>query len=180
MIGVAGRLRVMLLTRHMPLREAIRQLDGDAIGSHLRLFDETLRALGMAEPRLAVAGLNPHAGESGLLGPEDDAIIAPAVQKLRQEGLLVEGPRSPDTVFLEAAEGRWDGVLALYHDQAFIPLKLLSKGRGVTLIAGLPFLRVSPVHGTAFDIAGQGNADAGNLLEALFQAARWAQTGNWG
>ena len=119
-------------------------------------------------------GLNPHAGEGGLLGAEDGAIVAPAVEAARGRGIDATGPRSPDTVFLEASEGRWDGVLALYHDQAFIPLKLLSKGKGVTLIAGLPFLRVSPVHGTAFDIAGRGQADEGNLVEALFQAARWA------
>lgn len=174
MIGVAGRVRVMLLTRHMPLRQAIERLDGEAIGGHLDLFSETLRGLGIAAPRLAVAGLNPHAGEGGLLGTEDGAIVAPAVEAARGRGIDATGPRSPDTVFLEASEGRWDGVLALYHDQAFIPLKLLSKGKGVTLIAGLPFLRVSPVHGTAFDIAGRGQADEGNLVEALFQAARWA------
>lgn len=174
MLAVAGDLRVMLLTRHMPLAEAIRRLDPESIEAHLVLFHETLQGLGIAAPRLAVAGLNPHAGEGGLLGEEDEALVAPGVRAARARGLDVSGPRSPDTVFLEASEGRWDGVLALYHDQGFIPVKLLSQGRGVTLIAGLPYLRVSPVHGTAFDIAGKGLASEENLLEALLQAARWA------
>ncbi|MFT7680357.1 MAG: 4-hydroxythreonine-4-phosphate dehydrogenase [Planctomycetota bacterium] len=176
MMAVAGDLRVMLLTRHMPLTEAIRCLDPVAIDGHLGLFHETLQGLGIEAPRLAVAGLNPHAGEGGLLGEEDAALVAPGVRAAQARGLNVSGPRSPDTVFLEASEGRWDGVLALYHDQGFIPLKLLSQGRGVTLIAGLPYLRVSPVHGTAFDIAGEGLADEENLLEALLQASRWANS----
>ena len=145
---------------------------------HLKLLDETLRALGLAQrPRLALAGLNPHAGESGLLGSEELDVLAPAVRAARARGLDVSGPRSPDSVFLEALGGRWDGVLALYHDQAFIPLKLCSEDRGLTLIAGLPYLRLSPVHGTAFEIAGSGRASAANLFSVLRQAAAWGP--NW-
>jgi len=179
MVGIAGELRVMLLTRHLALREAIARLSAAAIVEHLELFDETLRGLGRARPRLALAGLNPHAGEGGLFGDEERAHLEPAVAAALARGLDVAGPLSPDTVFLDASRGRYDGVLALYHDQAFIPLKLLSGDRGLTLIAGLPYLRISPVHGTAFDIAGRGLARPANLLHAIRQAATWgrARTG---
>ncbi|MBI5362083.1 MAG: 4-hydroxythreonine-4-phosphate dehydrogenase PdxA, partial [Planctomycetes bacterium] len=118
----------------------------------------------------------PHAWEHGVLGTEDDELLLPAVEKARARGLDVQGPLSPDTVFLQAARGRFDGVLALYHDQAFIPVKLLSADGGVTVLVGLPYLRVSPVHGTAFDIAGTGRASPENLIQALLLAARWSQT----
>jgi 4-hydroxythreonine-4-phosphate dehydrogenase len=175
MIAVAGALRVMLLTRHLPLREAIGRLDPDAIVARLELFRETLVELGVVRPRLALAGLNPHAGESGTLGSEEVEILSPVAERLRADGFDVSGPISPDTVFLAASQGSFDGVLALYHDQAFIPLKLLSADRGVTLIAGLPYLRVSPVHGTAFDIAGRGIASSENLRQAVLQASSWAR-----
>lgn len=174
MIGVAGRLRAMLASRHLPLREAIAGLTTPGIVERLVLFDETLRRIDGAAPRLALAGLNPHAGEGGLLGAEEGELLVPAVEEARRRGVQVEGPRSPDTVFAEAAAGRWDGVLALYHDQGFIPLKLLSAGRGFTVVAGLPYLRLSPVHGTAFDIAGTGRASPENLFAVLRQAALWA------
>ena len=171
MVAQAGRARVMLLTRHLPLREALERITQEAIEDHLALFNESLHTLGWSAPRLAVAGLNPHAGENGLLGSEEQQIIEPAVRSAREAGLTVHGPISPDSIFLAAREGEFEGVLALYHDQAFIPLKLLSDGRGVTWIAGLPYLRVSPVHGTAFDIAGRGVASPRNLIEALCFAA---------
>ncbi|TDJ72016.1 MAG: hypothetical protein E2O39_07465 [Planctomycetota bacterium] len=174
MLGIAGRLRVMLLTRHLPLRSAIANIDPAAVERGLLLLDETLRELGISDPRLALAGLNPHAGEGGLLGSEEGDILAPAVQRLRARGLDVTGPVSPDTVFLAASEGAYDGVLALYHDQAFIPLKLLSRDRGLTILAGLSYLRVSPVHGTAYDIAGSGRASAENIVQAILSAAAWA------
>lgn len=180
MVAIAGALRVMLLTRHMPLREAIASVTAERVLAHLRLFDETLRGLGFARPRLALAGLNPHAGEGGLLGSEDGERLVPAVAAARAEGLDVSGPHSPDAVFLAARAGRHDGVLALYHDQAFIPVKLVADGVGLTLIAGLPYLRVSPAHGTAFDIAGQGIASPQNLVAALLQAAEWAGRGRRG
>ncbi len=174
MVAMVGDLRVILLTRHMSLKDALAGVKQRAIVERLQLFDETLRREGVTNPRLVVAGLNPHAGEGGLFGSEEHEQIEPAIAEARSLGLDVSGPVSPDAVFLEAARGRWDGVLALYHDQAFIPLKLLSHGRGVTLLAGLSFRRLSPVHGTAFDIAGQGIADATNLKAAVLAAAQGA------
>jgi 4-hydroxythreonine-4-phosphate dehydrogenase len=174
MVAVAGALRVMLLTRHMPLRAALDLITTERVLDHLSLFDEALRAWGLERPRLALAGLNPHAGENGLLGSEDGEILAPAVAAARRRGLDVSGPHSPDAVFIAARDGRFDGVLALYHDQALIPVKLAAGGEGLTVIAGLPYLRVSPAHGTAFDIAGKGLASPRNLIVALLQAAAWA------
>jgi 4-hydroxy-L-threonine phosphate dehydrogenase PdxA len=175
MVGISGELRVMLLTRHLPLREALARVTPELVLERLHLFDAALRSVGIPSPRLALAGFNPHAGESGLLGSEDGDLLGPAVATARREGLDVTGPRSPDTVFLEGSRGRWDGVLALYHDQGFVPLKLLSEGRGLTWIAGLPYLRLSPVHGTAFDIAGKGQADPTNLLHTLHMAVDWTR-----
>jgi 4-hydroxythreonine-4-phosphate dehydrogenase len=180
MVAVAGSLRVMLLTRHMPLREALERISSERVLDHLRLLDEALRSWGFARPRLALAGLNPHAGEGGLLGAEESERLEPAVAAARAEGLDVRGPLSPDAIFLAARQGAHDGVLALYHDQAFIPVKLVAAGRGLTVLAGLPYLRVSPAHGTAFDIAGKGLASAENLAAALLQAAVWAGRGGPG
>lgn len=174
MMAVAGKLRVLQLSRHLPLRKALELVTTERVLDHLLLFDETLRAWGFARPKLALAGLNPHAGERGLLGAEDHEILEPAVVAARARGVDVAGPLSPDTVFLQASQGRFDGVLALYHDQAFIPVKLHLPEQGLTVIAGLSFLRVSPAHGTAFDIAGKGLASPRNLVVALLQAAAWA------
>ncbi|MEL6430284.1 MAG: 4-hydroxythreonine-4-phosphate dehydrogenase PdxA [Planctomycetota bacterium] len=178
MIGLAGPLRVLLATRHMPLKDAIASLTEELVLDRVVLFHEALQSIGIARPRIAVAGLNPHAGEGGLLGAEDGAILEPAVAAARRRGIDATGPVSPDTVFAHGAEGRSDGVLALYHDQAFIPLKLCAQGRGVTLLAGMPYSRFSPMHGTAFDIVGRASedgrplADPGNLVEALKIASR--------
>jgi len=180
MIGFAGAMRVMLATRHMPLRVAISKLTIEHVADRLRFLDESLRLLGMETPSIALAGLNPHAGEGGLLGTEEIEVLEPAAELARSSGVRVVGPVSPDSVFHEASRGLHDGVLALYHDQAFIPLKLMADGRGVTFIAGLPYLRFSPMHGTAFDIVGQKRADGGpvadpsNLIEALEVAIRVA------
>jgi 4-hydroxythreonine-4-phosphate dehydrogenase len=175
MMAVAGSLRVMLLTRHMPLRRALDEITFERVLDHLRLLHETLRRMGFDRPRIALAGLNPHAGEGGLLGSEDQEMLLPAVEAARSDGLIVSGPVSPDSVFAQALGGAFDGVLALYHDQAFIPVKLLARDRGVTLIAGLPYLRVSPVHGTAFEIAGKGLASTAPMVGALLQAAEWSR-----
>jgi 4-hydroxythreonine-4-phosphate dehydrogenase len=175
MMAVAGPLRVMLLTRHMPLKRALDLVTFERVLDRLELFDTSLKRFGIADPRLALAGLNPHAGEGGILGTEDEETLRPAAAAARARGVDVTGPLSPDTVFLSASRGAFDGVLALYHDQAFIPLKLLSQDGGVTVIAGLPYLRVSPVHGTAFDIAGKGRASPANLIASLHQAALWAR-----
>jgi 4-hydroxythreonine-4-phosphate dehydrogenase len=180
MVAIAGGLRVMLLTRHLPLTEALAAVTAERVLDRLRLFDEALRSLGFERPRLALAGLNPHAGEGGLIGREDVERLVPAVAAARAEGLDVSGPVSPDAVFLAAREGRHDGVLALYHDQALIPVKLIAEGEGLTWIAGLPYLRLSPAHGTAFDIAGTGRASPRNLIAALLQAAAWSGAGGPG
>ena len=178
MLGFAGDLRVMLATRHMPLRTALDRITTPHVLDRLEFFDEALRDLGLSTRRIALAGLNPHAGEGGLLGAEDGDILAPAVAAARERGLDVIGPVSPDSVFADGARGVYTGVLALYHDQAFIPLKLVAQGRGVTYIAGLPYKRFSPMHGTAFDIARKRGPDglplagAGNLIEALEVALR--------
>lgn len=174
MLGIAGELRVLLLTRHLPLRAALAAITSAGVEAHLGILARGLAQLGFPAPRLALAGLNPHAGEQGLLGDEEQRLLAPAVAAARAAGLDVEGPLSPDTVFLRAAQGEFDGVLALYHDQAFIPLKLHAPGAGLTVLLGLPYLRISPAHGTAFDRAGTGTADPRNLRLALEAAARFA------
>ncbi len=171
MLAITEGLRVLLLSRHLPLREAIASLTRVGVLDHLHLLDETLRGLGVDAPRLALPGLNPHAGEAGLLGTEEREILEPALAIARERGLDVTGPISPDVVFRDANDGKYDGVLALYHDQAFLPVKLLGGADGCTLAAGLPYLRMSPIHGTAFDIAGQGVASCENLLSTLRRAA---------
>ena len=174
MLAIAGELRVLLLTRHIPLREALDALEAGAVVNHLKILNDGLERMGFKRPRLALAGLNPHAGERGILGSEEQEILEPAVQRAEALGLRVQGPLPPDTVFLRASRGEFEGVLALYHDQAFIPVKLAAPTSGLTVLLGLPYLRVSPTHGTAFDIAGQGRADPTNLILALEQAARWS------
>jgi 4-hydroxythreonine-4-phosphate dehydrogenase len=174
MLGIARELRVLLLTRHVPLAAALAAVSAERVLAHLRLLDTGLQQLGLAAPRLALAGLNPHAGENGLLGSEEQRLLEPAVCAARALGIDVTGPFAPDTVFVRAAGGEFDGVLALYHDQAFIPLKLHAPREGLTVLLGFPYLRVSPAHGTAFDLAGTGRADAGNLAVALCAAAHYA------
>ena len=175
MLAIAGNLRVLLLTRHMPLRAALDAIEPERVVAHLALLHDGLVGLGYAAPRLALAGVNPHAGEAGILGREELDLLAPALRTARARGLDVTGPEPPDTVFLRALGGRFDGVLALYHDQAFIPVKLAAPKTALTVLLGLPYLRVSPAHGTAFDIAGTGAADPGNLLHALESAAEWSR-----
>ncbi len=174
MVAIAGPLRVMLLTRHLPLRKALDAITPERVLFHLRLLHTTLVELGFERPRLALAGINPHAGEGGILGREELELFPEPLARARELGLDVSGPLSPDTVFLQAFRGRYDGVLAHYHDQAFIAAKLAAPDTGLTLIAGLPFLRVSPAHGTAFDIAGKGLASPENMKVALRQTALWA------
>ncbi len=173
MLAIAGKLRVMLLTRHLPLREALEAIDTERVLRHLRLLHSGLVELGFQSPRLALAGLNPHAGENSLLGLEEAEILEPAVHRAKAEGLDVSGPVSPDALFVRAAGGDYDGVLALYHDQAFIPIKLLGEGRGMTVLIGLPYLRLSPAHGVAFDLAGRGEARSADLGVTILQAAEW-------
>jgi 4-hydroxythreonine-4-phosphate dehydrogenase len=168
-------LRTVLVSIHMSLREAIEAVTFDRVLQTLRITDAALRAsLGRA-PRIAVAGLNPHAGEGGLFGHEEQAIIQPAIAAARTEGLEVHGPFAPDTVFMRARAksgqpGEFDVVVAMYHDQGLIPVKYLGVEQGVNVTLGLPLVRTSPDHGTAFDIAGTGRADASSLLAAVRMA----------
>ena len=172
MMLAGKRLRVSLVTVHQPLRKAIRQIKTKTILETIELTQETLtRGFGIKEPRLAVAGLNPHAGEGGAFGSEESDLIQPAIQSALDRGFRVSGPHPPDTVFYRAARGGYDAVVALYHDQGLIPLKLLHFQDGVNLTMGLPFIRTSVDHGTAYDIAGRGTANPDSLLAALHLAA---------
>jgi 4-hydroxythreonine-4-phosphate dehydrogenase len=165
-------LRVVLVTIHLSLRRAIEALDFDAVLSTLRIAHQAARAWGQTRPRIAVAGLNPHAGEGGLFGDEEIRFIAPAVQAARAEGIDAQGPLAPDTVFMRARRGDFDLVVAMTHDHGLIPVKYLGVEQGVNVTLGLPFVRTSPDHGTAFDIAGSGRADPASLVAALRMARR--------
>ena len=165
-------LRVLFLTRHLSLRDAIEQVTTEGILIALERFSTRAGQIGLEHPRIAVAALNPHAGEEGLFGREEVEKIAPAVQRARAAGMEVAGPIPADAVFFQAREGRYDVVLALYHDQAAAPCKAIDFHGTVSLTLGLPFLRFSVDHGTAFDIAGQGRASAENMTHAVLAAAR--------
>ena len=164
------RLRTVLLSVHVPLREALASIDADSIAALAKLMTREYERLYGKTPRIAVAGVNPHAGEGGKFGDEE-AIVAEGVKK---GGANVTGPHPPDTVFLSAASGRYDVVLAMYHDQGLIPIKTLAFEQSVNVTIGLPYLRVSVDHGTAFDIAGKGIADAAPMRYAIEWAARHA------
>jgi 4-hydroxythreonine-4-phosphate dehydrogenase len=165
-----GELRVLLVTIHMSLADAIRQITPEAELRSIRLAHSAARRYRVARPRVAIAGLNPHAGENGLFGREDLDVIAPAIQQARQEGIDATGPWPGDTVFMRARRGDFDIVVAQYHDQGLIPVKLLGIDHGVNVTVGLPFVRTSVDHGTAFDIAGTGKADATSLRHAVAEA----------
>ncbi|HUE85672.1 MAG TPA: 4-hydroxythreonine-4-phosphate dehydrogenase PdxA [Vicinamibacterales bacterium] len=172
----APELSVVLATVHVPLRDVPQLLTQSAIEDVLALTAESMPRFGIPVPRIAVAGLNPHAGEDGLLGSEEQHVLSPAIAAARARGLNVSGPWPADTVFGRAARGEFDVVLACYHDQGLIPVKLLAFGRAVNVTIGLPIIRTSVDHGTAFDIAGCGVADAGSMVEAVLLAARLAGT----
>jgi 4-hydroxythreonine-4-phosphate dehydrogenase len=175
MMLASETLRVVPLTIHMPIAEVPKALTTAAIVETGEIMLTALtRDFGIAAPRLAIAGLNPHAGEEGVLGGEDGAIIAPAVAALKAKGHDVRGPLSADTLFHEEARARYDAALCMYHDQALIPIKTLSFWDGVNVTLGLPIVRTSPDHGTAFDIAGTGHADVRSMIAAIRLAARMA------
>jgi 4-phospho-D-threonate 3-dehydrogenase / 4-phospho-D-erythronate 3-dehydrogenase len=165
-------LRVVLATVHVPLRDVPDLLTPQLVDSIIDLSEREMPRFGYAKPRLALAGLNPHAGEHGVIGGEDDAVLRPAVERARQRGIDISGPWPGDTVFGRAVRGEFDAVIATYHDQGLIPVKLLAFGRAVNVTLGLPIIRTSVDHGTAFDIAGQGIADPSSLVEAVRLAAR--------
>jgi 4-hydroxythreonine-4-phosphate dehydrogenase len=161
-------LRTILVTIHVPLREAIEQITLAAVADTISIAHAGLQKLGIAHPRIAVAGLNPHAGEGGLMGREEIEIIAPAIAQARTQGIDASGPWPGDTVFMRARGFRdFDVVVAMYHDQGLIPVKYLGIEQGVNITVGLPFIRTSVDHGTAFDIAGKGIADASSLRAAI-------------
>ncbi len=163
-------LRVLLVSIHLSLADAIRAVTPEAELRAIRLADAATRAFGIARPRVAVAGLNPHAGENGMFGCEDRDVIAPAVERARAEGIDASGPWPGDTVFMRARRGEFDVVVAQYHDQGLIPVKYLGLDEGVNITVGLPFVRTSVDHGTAFDIAGTGRADHASLRVAFRRA----------
>jgi 4-hydroxythreonine-4-phosphate dehydrogenase len=167
-------LKVVLATVHVPLAAVPVTLTRDVMAETIDLAVRELPRFGISTPRLAVAGLNPHAGEEGLLGAEERTVIRPAVEAARSRGIQITGPLPADTVFVRARQGEFDAVIACYHDQGLIPVKLLAFGHSVNVTLGLPIIRTSVDHGTAFDIAGKGVADPASLIEATLLAGRLA------
>lgn len=179
MAFVANNLRIVLLSTHVPLADAIRMVRRERIVRVARLAHREMQRWGIQRPRLAVAALNPHGAEGGLFGVEESAEIVPAVEECRREDDLdVSGPYSADTIFLRASRGEFDAVIACYHDQAMIPVKCLSFGEAVNVTLGLPFVRTSVDHGTAFDIAGKGIAEHSSMVAAIKLAAQLAGADN--
>jgi len=174
MLLVAGNIRVFHVTIHEPLSKVPSLITKESVLETIRLAYNSLRGLGMADPRIAVAGLNPHASDGGLFGTEERDKIAPAVEAANKEGMKAFGPIPPDTVFVRANKGEFDGVVAMYHDQGHIPVKLLAFESGVNVTIGLPIIRTSVDHGTAYDIAGKGVADEKSMVEAITLAAKMA------
>ena len=172
MMLVSDRLRVVPATIHIPLHEVPERLTEETLEAALRMTHAGLiRDFGISEPRITVAGLNPHAGESGLMGREEIEVISPLIRRLREEGMALSGPTPADTLFHDRARTEYDAVVCMYHDQALIPIKTLDFDSTVNVTLGLPFVRTSPDHGTAFDIAGKGLADPRSLVEAIRLAA---------
>ena len=171
----ADALRVVLATIHEPLASVPRLLTRELLAGVIRLASTELPRFGFSQPRLAVCGLNPHAGEGGVLGDEEQRVIEPAIAACAGEGIRVAGPFPADTLFVRASRGEFDAVIACYHDQGLIPVKLLAFGKAVNVTLGLPIIRTSVDHGTAFDIAGRNAADPGSMIEAVTLAARLAR-----
>ncbi len=172
MMLACDALRVVPTTIHIAISEVPKQLTADLLADTIRITDSALRRdFGIAAPRLAVAGLNPHAGEGGAMGRKEIDLIIPVLDRLRSEGLSLDGPKSADTMFHPAARAQYDAAICMYHDQALIPIKTIDFASGVNVTLGLPFIRTSPDHGTAFDIAGKGLADPTSTIEALKMAA---------
>ena len=167
-------LKVVLATIHVPLGDVPRLLTREELGTVIGLTARELPRFGVTSPRIAVAGLNPHAGEDGLIGPEEESAMKPAIADARAAGIDVQGPFPGDTIFVRASRGEFDAVVACYHDQGLIPVKLLAFGQAVNVTLGLPIIRTSVDHGTAFDIAGKGVADPSSMITATLLAARLA------
>jgi 4-hydroxythreonine-4-phosphate dehydrogenase len=171
-------LRVVLATVHLPLADVPRALTRECLEATIELTAAELPRFGITAPRIAVCGLNPHAGEHGLFGREEEEMIAPAISACREWDINVEGPYPADTVFVRAMRGEFDVVVACYHDQGLIPVKLAAFGKAVNVTLGLPIVRTSVDHGTAFDIAGKGIADPGSMIAAVLLAAKLSRTIN--
>jgi 4-hydroxythreonine-4-phosphate dehydrogenase len=170
MMLCAGNFRVALVTEHVPVSEVARFITKEAVISKLTLLHQSLQKdFGIEKPRIAVLGLNPHAGDEGLVGSEEETIIKPAIKEARNNNILAIGPYSADAFFARRSFDRFDAVLAMYHDQGLIPFKALAIGEGVNFTAGLPAVRTSPDHGVAFDIAGKGIADTNSFITAIFE-----------
>jgi 4-hydroxythreonine-4-phosphate dehydrogenase len=176
-INATGDLATTRVTSHVPLRAVADLITEDAVLQATRLAHHTLRAAGNAHPRLAVAGLNPHAGDGGIYGREEIEAITPAVERARTEQIAASGPFPADTVFVRARDGAFDAVVTMYHDQGQIAMKLMGFERGITILAGLPVPITTPAHGSAFDIAGKGTARVDALRQAYVTAGRMAQAG---
>ncbi len=176
MMFSSPRLRVALATAHLPLMDVRNVLTIGRVHDPIDLGHQFCRQLGIAKPRIAVCGLNPHAGENGMFGDEEQRIIGPAIDAARRTGIDAHGPFPADTVFIAAAAGEWDLVVAMYHDQGLIPVKLLGWDKAVNVTVGLPIVRTSPDHGTAFDIAGQGKASEGSMKAAIELAVGLARS----
>ncbi len=176
MMLLGGPLRVVLVTRHLSLRDVPRAVTPDAVRLTVRLTHHALRAwFGLRRPRIAIASLNPHAGEAGSMGTEELTVLRPVVAQLARVCPGLDGPIAPDAAFYAAYRGRYDAVVCMYHDQALIPLKMIARDGGVNITLGLPFVRTSPDHGTALDIAGRGIADPGAMIAAMTLAAQLAR-----
>lgn len=175
MVLYTEKLKVIHVTTHVSLRNFLDNLNQERIKTVIRIADNFLKLVGYRTPHIAVAGVNPHAGEHGLFGDEEIKIVTPAIEAMQAEGIHVTGPQAPDTVFLQAHQGKFDIVVAMYHDQGHIPLKLLGFYDGVNIAAGLPFIRTSADHGTAFDIAWQGIAKEDSMIESIRLAAELAK-----
>jgi 4-hydroxythreonine-4-phosphate dehydrogenase len=175
MMFLSDSIRIMLVTTHIPLSHVPKELDKKKIVDKIKLADSELKKLLGKAPKIGVAGLNPHAGEGGIFGSEEARIIKPAVEEAKKLGIDVKGPISADAIFYLANIGMFDIVIAMYHDQGLIPLKLLSFNRSVNVTVGLPIIRTSVDHGTGFDIAGKGWANPGSMVQAIKVAAIMAQ-----
>jgi 4-hydroxythreonine-4-phosphate dehydrogenase len=173
----SDKLRVVLATIHIPISEVPAALTVESVGTIIRLTAEAMPKFGVARPRIALAGLNPHAGEHGVIGDEEKRVLIPAVKHAQQVGVDITGPWPGDTVFTRAVRGDFHVVIACYHDQGLIPVKLIAFGEAVNVTLGLPIIRTSVDHGTAFDIAGKGMANAESMIQAVLLAARLVRHG---
>lgn len=173
MMFMSEKLNVILVTTHLPLAKVTKSLSRDSIFHTIQLGVDQMQRTGINAPRVAVCGVNPHAGEAGIFGDEEERVISPAIEQAKNAGMDVQGPYPSDTVFLRAWNGEFDLVVAQYHDQALIPIKLTAFSSAVNVTVGLPIIRTSVDHGTAFEIAGKGKADPANMIHAIRQACRF-------